>query len=171
MDRNVRAKGRYRGGGTASAHRFHRSSPPREHPKDGWKFEQGQTTKNPILSIGPSDAGGEAKCQHPHSSKGIKSTPTGRSPDFWLLSITLKSSQPQRASDPVQHRMKVISPVTVAGPRRIFTGFPFQPRMGPPKGSSRLLRRPSKRGGYPFNSLPTDNPYVTAPGPRRQQLS
>ena len=44
--------GRYRGGGTASAHRFHRPSPPKEHPKDGWKFEQGQTTKNPILRSG-----------------------------------------------------------------------------------------------------------------------
>ena len=171
MDRNVRAKGRYRGGGTASAHRFHRSSPPKEHPKEGWKFEQGQTTKNPILR-----SGRVMPVARPNASTPIPRRVSSQRLQAGLLTSGCCQSpsslpSPQRASDPVQHRMKVISPVTVAGPRRIFTGFPFQPRMGPPKGSSRLLRRPSKRGGYPFNSLPTDNLYVTAPGPRRQPLS
>ena len=99
-------------------------------PKRWLEVRTRADNKKPDPSIGPGDAGGEADCQHPHSAKGIKSTPRGRSPDFWLLSITLQSSQPQRASDPVQHRMRVISPVTVAGPRRIFTGFPFQPPNG-----------------------------------------
>jgi hypothetical protein len=59
----------------------------------------------------------------------------------WLLAHVdhLRSSQPQgQRRFPVWQRL--ILPVTVAGPRRIFTGFPFQPsKMGPPSSYLRLL--------------------------------
>jgi hypothetical protein len=59
--------------------------------------------------------------------------------------------------------MEVISPVTVAGPRRIFTGFPFQPQTGPPSGNSRLLMLPLDGAVTPWTSPRRPSPILHPP--------
>ena len=56
---------------------------------------------------------------------------SGRSPGFWLLTNSLRPSRPGILGPVALSRLadwRGFLPVTVARPRRICTGFPFQPR-------------------------------------------
>ena len=64
---------------------------------------------------------------HTPFREGYRIAPQGRSPDFWLLSILSGLPGPVRASGCLNGGLEKLLPVTVAGPRRTFTGFPFQP--------------------------------------------